>query len=797
MLQVYKEKEEAVRRTKQVAFSLPALMRNCDQGVPIVNIRCADDGAAVTVREDGFICLWNPELKPQKTKYMFGEGPANRKAKWVSDFALMPEHNKLIMGTGDREVQMYDLFTLEPYCQISCLSTIPLTLDYSCTGSDECCLLYGDTEGCVTILLISSVDDTLRKWSKLPMIENIPNISIEHAVLAQHVTFVRWKVHHDWVTQAKYFHSFRAVVSSSNEETSSLVVGCVLPFTDSAQQLKEITEVGFEGKTRKVQLSWTPQVRVSRDQTVFSVHKGVKTFDLCQKHSLLVTGGMDRLVRMWSPYFSGKPKCVLKGHSAPIFRLYILSEDCQIFSVSVDGTAKIWHIEDQCCLFTAEPKASGIHEAVSAASYSPAFKHLYIAADCMALLILKSRPQFHSRMHVSHQHPVVCCGCSEELRQVVSCSQGSVAKVWDLDTGRQMFEFGCTDDLNSITCMTFDSTGRRLITGGRDGCLKIWNFNNGQCLKTLKKEDKGQELWDCTFLEVQTNFYVIAVGRDRKIHIYSDIPQESHHTQRSLPSWKYDLMNGHEEDILCVETCPPSLLATSSYDGEIIVWNVVSGCEQCRCAGPLEAEEQKTGLNTSVPSIIFLKNLKLQEHSLTTALLSSGVKGRVNLWNVLAGGKLMSSFEVSKFQQKITRLAQTRESTLLYAADQVGYIYIYNMEKFDPSQRSPRAEHFWRAHTNTITSLQIVDSDQVVLSSSADHTVRLWSAQGQYIGTFGQPEMWSVHNPSSWIHPGVPYAVLIDPLSMPDHEFLNRKLHLSEAIKPDRTGADGGELKVS
>uniref|UniRef100_A0A1A8QT22 Uncharacterized protein n=1 Tax=Nothobranchius rachovii TaxID=451742 RepID=A0A1A8QT22_9TELE len=105
-------------------------------------------------------------------------------------------------------------------------------------------------------------------------------------------------------------------------------------------------------------------------------------------------------------------------------------------------------------------------------------------------------------------------------------------------------------------------------------------------------------------------------------------------------------MNGHEEDILCVETCPPSLLATSSYDGEIIVWNVDSGCEQCRCAGPLEAEEQKTGLNTSVPSIIFLKNLKLQEHSLTTALLSSGVKGRVNLWNVLAGGKLMSSFEV-------------------------------------------------------------------------------------------------------------------------------------------------------
>ena len=79
----------------------------------------------------------------------------------------------------------------------------------------------------------------------------------------------------------------------------------MLPLTDAEQQLTEIAEACYEGKTKKVQLSWTPQLRASCDQTVFSIHKGVKTFDLCQKHSLLVTGGMDRLVRMWNPHFSG------------------------------------------------------------------------------------------------------------------------------------------------------------------------------------------------------------------------------------------------------------------------------------------------------------------------------------------------------------------------------------------------------------------------------------------------------------------------------------------------------------
>lgn len=34
------------------------------------------------------------------------------------------------------------------------------------------------------------------------------------------------------------------------------------------------------------------------------------------------------------------------------------------------------------------------------------------------------------------------------------------------------------------------------------------------------------------------------------------------------------------------------------------------------------------------------------------------------------------------------------------------------------------------------SSLQIVDSDQVILTSSADYTVRLWSAHGEFIGGF-------------------------------------------------------------
>ena len=43
---------------------------------------------------------------------------------------------------------------------------------------------------------------------------------------------------------------------------------------------------------------------------------------------------------------------------------------------------------------------------------------------------------------------------------------------------------------------------------------------------------------------------------------------------------------GHKEDILSVAQCPPNLLATASYDGKVIVWNMVSGHIFCHLTAP-------------------------------------------------------------------------------------------------------------------------------------------------------------------------------------------------------------------
>ena len=55
--------------------------------------------------------------------------------------------------------------------------------------------------------------------------------------------------------------------------------------------------------------------RLSADQTVFYVYKGVKTFAYSESYNILVTGGMDRLVRIWNPYVNTS----VSGKSDTIF----------------------------------------------------------------------------------------------------------------------------------------------------------------------------------------------------------------------------------------------------------------------------------------------------------------------------------------------------------------------------------------------------------------------------------------------------------------------------------------------
>ena len=53
--------------------------------------------------------------------------------------------------------------------------------------------------------------------------------------------------------------------------------------------------------------SFPPRHRTNTEQRVFRINKGVNGFDYSNKYNVVVTGGMDRVVRVWNPYMT---RCV-------------------------------------------------------------------------------------------------------------------------------------------------------------------------------------------------------------------------------------------------------------------------------------------------------------------------------------------------------------------------------------------------------------------------------------------------------------------------------------------------------
>ena len=87
-----------------------------------------------------------------------------------------------------------------------------------------------------------------------------------------------------------------------------IISGCTTGSTDVNSLLKEIKEPG-QKKIVPPASSIVPKSRRASDQTVFTVHKGVKCFDFSKAKNIIITGGkltIKFLCLSWAPFVADK-----------------------------------------------------------------------------------------------------------------------------------------------------------------------------------------------------------------------------------------------------------------------------------------------------------------------------------------------------------------------------------------------------------------------------------------------------------------------------------------------------------
>ncbi|CAF4445315.1 unnamed protein product [Rotaria socialis] len=251
----------------------------------------------------------------------------------------------------------------------------------------------------------------------------------------------------------------------------------------------------------------------------------------------------------------------------------------------------VWDLIEHTLLACVRSKVHKIRGDLQAVCYNSHTRCLLFASEQISFLNLKLRPYLHADVVVSHYEPILGLLFIKEFKQVISCTESGVIRLWDFLTGRQVHEFRAHNG-QAVTSMTLDTTERRLITGSRDGTCRVWNVHNGQLLKIFKKPNDSLEVTDVAFILVNNNCSILSVGWDKRVNVFKDDRERIKQVCYPEDQFMGDSQNeGHKEDILCIDKSQGDLIATGDYGGKIIIWNM-SSKKIFACLKDLSAENQ-------------------------------------------------------------------------------------------------------------------------------------------------------------------------------------------------------------
>lgn len=389
-------------------------------------------------------------------------------------------------------------------------------------------------------------------------------------------------LHKDWVTKVEYCHDLNALISASSDGTV------------------KITEVLNRAQTKMV----------------LKGHKrGVTSFAWCSYMDVLATCGLERHLNVYNP-----------GYPAPIFKLYghtaqvidvVSGGQSQFISIDAEQVIKVWDVRTIKCIQT-----------ISAFKNDPAFNAFSIAFDdekaCMVVGdfgVVKWPVAVNPVVQgTSHDTPISDVVYNEPFNLVISCDESSTVRVWDAITGKAVYFFTEAHGRSKITSLALDDLGRRLVTGAQDGSVKVWNYSTGVCLQncipTCNAEVAGVIYARDPLLKA-----VVAGGWSRRITLWPDVADDTREGVEATQE-----MEGQQDDILCIALSHPHSVASGSYDGTIVIHNILSGITKhtFRIGGL----ERLPVNERAVEKLTFLQK------KVGSPLLSYHADGKLRLWNV-------------------------------------------------------------------------------------------------------------------------------------------------------------------
>ena len=496
-------------------------------------------GKYCTVTKEGTVNFWTGELSHLRGFKAAKITQSKAVGIWVVDLVYLSNLNMLVIATTSATIAVFNTKG-ELTKRITELEISPTCLDFwvDPNVSSNCLLMWGDARGNISALKLKNcltvcfLQPTMNKQFQ-------QTVSFNDLLKAGPcgVTAYKLKIHDDFVMKVKYVPSLNCFLSCCQMKKTAVYMGDL--------------------ETRKA--------------TYFHVRKGVLDFDYSPLNNLFVTGGKDTVLRVWNPYVTVKPVMLFQGHNSAITHIAVNDTKEQVISISLDKEVHVYSLTSQTCIQTIVRKwvPLGSRE-MSAVCFN--WRHQALLMATNQLIVFEHKTCEIRTLHLtSHKKPINVILYNSLFNQIVSGGTDSLVSVWDPKTGERLMQFsahtiqreGGEIEEVEITAMNFDPTLRRLITAGQDGCIKVWNFNNGALLRQLPRYNHTE----VTSL-VCTRGRILAAGWNQAVNVYID-----HTEDETMETWTQQ----HDDDVLAMALMPPSMLASCAFDGSIYLWHLETG----------------------------------------------------------------------------------------------------------------------------------------------------------------------------------------------------------------------------
>ncbi|XP_070444109.1 EF-hand calcium-binding domain-containing protein 8 isoform X1 [Equus przewalskii] len=543
--------KEMMKSQYRLHFQLPMRIIPLNHGSEIVKVeflihRFKKTGYFLTITKDGFLQSWSESFVLINCFRLNKIQQLHNQRMWVIDMVCLHNMNLVAVASTDQRIEFFDIsnHSCVPAFTFIDLDSCVLVMDYWSDYSRGV-FCYGDTKGNVFVFTSDNVTNGLfnpqifPKASKWDQGIKVSTQKLLNEKSPLHRSYRLKALHPNWCQQVKFIPQLNLVASCSAIEKSSLVL-TILP-------------------------SKAPE---NPKFSVLNLRRGILCFDYCPDKNFLVTGGYDPLIRLWNPFFSKKPVWLMKGHQTSVTHILVNSQNSSILlSVSKDKNIRVWDMQDYICLQSFCGKLFALGNCPITSAYFHKNDNTLICST-YSIGILKGYletqgPGKAGEKITTHSTPLCNVLYSKLFKQVVSGSLSGIVSVWEMVTGRRMLEFSVTGDEDvELTAMSLDESERCLLTGLQDGTVKMWNHSIGECLLTFPSQD---QLEISGIVHMNNVFYV--TGWSKRITCF-----RFHKAKPVLLSYHWQTF--HKEDVLSMAKYQNQFLGTSSYNGDILFWNV-------------------------------------------------------------------------------------------------------------------------------------------------------------------------------------------------------------------------------